>query len=719
MRMYKISRSRQERPIKTHRYRWRSLNPDVPKISSMADSVMGKGSIHFDLASNRYMIDLAVTARYDTIALGHKLRWRRSFEFASWILFGATNGTMQLGKLYFVNDGTPTSDDDIVLVNLSGDSFTTAIGPNPLCGQITLTLHVMNEPACTIHEIGHYVGTLGDEYLGTARVCQNNPATHQCIMEFSRDFGLRLDKKGKVAKVQPHHVVNQFCCSGHPHVPLPLPTDNAQEFKHRHSCWETLKEIYPMLVLPTGVPIVNKIHPIQWIELTPISKYAIAIPAHPTFAPPPVEKAIKIAAKEWVNRLAATGDQLALVMGSQGVIRQMHAILPAEVTQLHKLIDASAWGEGKAQRMVIQNALDQFHGDMAAYQRLFLVQAGNSPDAASTLPTNLAEKRVTLKATTVGLGAFVDQLDAWGQSSKWVTQQNFPISNADLSKYAFSLQNELIESYFYNSPGYGIVDLRWGSLPATQNAAFAATQGKGSVNHSEGGLELFLQLGAERIDFPVWVEQDARSVSFLLSEPETSHIELSLIAPDGTEISVPARTDLPIHAFDRTQNVSGQWIVRLRRTKVGPQLPYFLIAAVNNRELRTATHIEISPPRKVHFRLQAIHTFPIDYIDAVVDILRLAPDEDNVGEIYRSLPLRRGQALNPSTQMMTEVSSGLYRGEIELEPGSYVAIFRAHNHGQAIYASNPDGVIGGNVVSYKQMPIPPFARVLRQRFQVK
>ena len=680
---------------------------------------MGKGSIHFDVASDRYLIDLAVTATYDTIALGHKLRWRRSFEFASGLLFGATNGKMQFGKLYFVNNGTPTSDDDISLKNLSGSSFTTEINPQPFCGQITLMLHVMKEPICTVHEIGHYVGTLGDEYLGTLRVCQNNPATHQCIMEFSRDFGLQLDNSGEIAKVQPCHAVNQFCSSIHPHVPLPLPTNNAQESKHRQSCWKTLKQVYPKLVMPTGVPIVNKIHPIQWIELTPISKYAIAIPAHPTFAPPPVEKAIKIAVKEWVSRLAATGDQLALVMGSQGVIRQMRAILPGEVAQLYKLIDASAWGAGNAQRMVIQNALDQFNGDLAAHQRLLLVQAGNSPDDASTLPTNLAEKRVTLEATTVGRGAFADQLEAWEQSSKWVTQQNFPISNADLPKYAFSLQNELIESYFYNSPGYGIVDLRWGSLPATQNAAFAATSGNGSINPIEGALELFLQLGDKGIDFPVWVEQDARSVSFLLSEPETSHIELSLIAPDGTEISVPARTDLPIHAFDRTQNVSGRWIARLRSTKIGPQLPFFLMAAVNNRELRTKTHIEISPQRNIHFRLQAIHTFPIDYVDAVVDILRLAPDEENVGEIYRSLPLRRDRALNPSTQMMTEVSSGLYRGEIELEPGSYVAIFRAHNHGPAIYASNPDGVIGGNVVSYKQKPIPSFARVVRQRFQVK
>jgi hypothetical protein len=278
----------------------------------------------------------------------------------------------------------------------------------------------------------------------------------------------------------------------------------------------------------------------------------------------------------------------------------------------------------------------------------------------------------------------------------------------------------LIESYFSNAPGYGIVDVRWGSLPATQNAALVTTPGKDTITNPEGGLDVFLQLGAEGIDFPVWVEQDAHSLAFLLSEPEASHIELSLIAPnEETAHSVPARTALPIHAFDRTENISGRWIVRLRRTKVGPKLPYFFIAAVNNHELRTSAHIEVTLRRNVHFQLQVIHTFPIDYVDAVVDILRLAPDESNGGDIYRSVPLRRDRTLNLTTDQMSEVSSGLYRGEIQLEPGSYVAIFRAHNHGQAIYASNPDRVFGGNIVSYRQKPIPPFARVERQRFQVK
>ena len=680
---------------------------------------MGKGSIHFDLVSHRYLIDLAVTADYDTVGLGHKLRWRRSFEFASSLLFGATGGRMQLGKLFFVNNGTPTSDDDIILLNMSGDSQTTD-PTQPFSGQISLMLHVMNEPVCTVHEIGHYVGTLGDEYLGTSRVCQNNLATHQCIMEFSRDFGLQLDDCGEIAKVQPSQVVNQFCFTGHPHVPLPLPTNNGQEFKHRQSCWKTLKTVYPKLALPTRVPIVKTIQPLQWVELSSILKFAIAIPPNPAFASLPVARAMKNAVKEWVNRLATTGDQLALLMGSQGLIQPMHAIAPEEVKQLHKLIDATVLGEGKAQRMVIRDATDQFHGELATYQRLLLVAAGDSRDNARSLPSTLAEKRVALVATTVGLGALVDQLEELEESSKWVTQQNLPVSKAELPKYAYSLQNELIESYFYNFPGYGIVDLRWGSLPATPHAAFPIAPGKGSGTNPKGGLDVFLQLGAAGIDFPVWVEQDAHSLAFLLSEPDAADIEMSLLTPDGeTVYPVPVRTGLPIHAFDRTQNINGQWIVRLRRKKAGTKLPFFFIAAVNNRKLRTATRIEISPTRNVHFRLQAIHTFPIDYVDVVVDVLRLAPDETNDGEVYRSVPLRRARALNPLTQKMTEASSGLYRGEVQLEPGNYVALFRARNHGQALYASNPDGVMGGNIVSYKRKPIPPFARVVRQRFQVK
>ncbi len=678
---------------------------------------MGKGSVLYDAASQRYLINLAVMAKYDSNALGHKLRWRRSFEFASSILFHATNGQMQFGEIYFIDAGTPTSDEDILLENLSGDSLTTAITPDPFCGQIFLKLHVMNEPLVTIHEIGHYVITLGDEYWGAIRVCQNDPATHQCIMEFGRNFGLQLDNCGEVAELQPPDVVGQFCFGDHPHVPIPLPTPNRQEYRHRQSCWETLHKLYPMVALPTGTPIANTLQPIQWIELPTVSRYAISIPTDPIFVAFPVEQAIKNAVKEWVNQIASTDNQLALFLGSLGTIRPMQTVLPEDVLQLQNLIDATSLSKGEATPVDFQKSIDQFAGNMTAFQRLFLLMAGNSPENAIVLPNLLAEKRVTVVATTVGPGALTEQLDELDMSSKWVTQQNFPVPNSELPKYAFSLQNELLESYFDNSPGSGIVQLRWGSIPAMQDASFA-------INSSTSkdlplAQALHLQLAAEGLDFPVWVEQDAHSLSFLLSEPVESRIDLSLLSPHGKALTVPARRNLPFHAFNQTDNVGGRWIVRLRRTQPGPSLPFFFIAAVNNRELRISTDIKIVPNRPVQFRLQAIHVFPIDYVEAVVDIIRLQPDEDHTAEIYKSVPLSRSRDLDPVSQKMVEVSSGVYRGEVELQPGSFIAVFRAYNHGQAIYASNPDGVVGGNVISHVQNPIPSFARVVRQRFQVK
>ncbi len=677
---------------------------------------MGKGSIHYDTAAQRYFINLAVMAKYNSNALGHKLRWQRSFEFASSILFDATNGQMQFGEIYFIDAGTPTSDEDIFLENLPGDSLTTVMGHDPFCGQIILKSHVMNEPLVTIHEIGHYVVTLGDEYEHATGVCQNDPTTHQCIMEFGSGYGLRLDDSGNVTAVQPQNVVNQFCFCDHPHVPPPLPTPNGQETKHRQSCWETLHKLYPLVALPSGTSVPSTLQPVQWIELSTDSRYAILIHGDPLFAAFPVEQAIKNAVKEWVNQVASTDNQLALSLGSSGTIRPMQPILPEEVLQLHKLIDATTFGKSGAQPNDFQKSIDQFDGKMTAYQRMILLTAGNTPDNVKALPKVLEQKRFGVLATTVGPGALADQFDELAAASKWVTQQNFPIPNSELSKYAFSLQNELIESYFANSPGSGIVQLRWGSLPSTQDAA---SEIPNPLQDEKLVQSLQLQLRDDGFDFPVWVEQDAHSLSFLLSEPGESQIDMSLLAPDGTTVPVPTRRNLPFHAFDRRGVVHGKWIVRLRRIKPGPGLPFFFIAAVNNHELRISTKIKIVPKHRVQFRLQAIHVFPIDYVEAVVDIIRLQPDEDNRAEVYKSVVLWRDRALDPVSQKMVEVSSGLYRGEVELESGSYIAIFRSYNYGQATYASNPDGMVGGNVSSHQQKPIPSFTRLVKHWFQVK
>jgi len=656
-------------------------------------------------------------AKYDSNALGHKLRWRRSFESASCILFHATNGQMQFGEIFFIDDGTPTSDEDIFVENLPGDSLTTVINHVPFCGQVILKSHVMNEPLVTVHEIGHYVVTLGDEYKGALRVCQNDPTTHQCIMEFSRGYGLRLDDSGNVAAVQPQNVVNQFCFCVHPRVPFPLPTQNGQESRHRQSCWETLHTLYPMLALPSGTSTPGTLQPVQWSELSTVSRYAISIPADPIFAEIQIEQAIKNAVKEWVNQIASSDNQLALFLGSAGSLHPMQTIMPDEVPKLHDRIDATSLGKGQPEPSDFQKSFDQFEGNMTAYQRLILLTAGNSPDNVKALPQLSEQNRFAMIATTVGSGALVDRLEELGESSKWIAQQNFPIANNELSKYAFSLQNQLIETYFGNTPGSGVVQLRWGSFPATQDAESAIAPSP--LQDIKRLQPLQMSLNSEGFDFPLWIEQDARSLSFLLSEPAESQIDMSLVAPNGETVSVPARRNLPFHAFNRSGDVRGKWIVRLRRTKTGPRLPFFFIAAVNNRELRISTDIKVAPKRRVQLRLQAIHQFPIDHVEAVVDIFRLQPDEDPTDEIYKSVLLRRDRALDPVSQKMVEVSSGIYCGEVDLVPGSFIALFRAYNYGTATYASNPDGVVGGNVYSHEPKPIPSFARFVRHRFHVK
>ena len=56
------------------------------------------------------------------------LQWERSFKRASEIIYDATDGQLQFGKLYVANDSAGTDEADAHLMDPEGTSFATGAG---------------------------------------------------------------------------------------------------------------------------------------------------------------------------------------------------------------------------------------------------------------------------------------------------------------------------------------------------------------------------------------------------------------------------------------------------------------------------------------------------------------------------------------------------------------------------------------------------------------
>lgn len=681
---------------------------------------MGHGYTTFQTGC--YFINLMVTARYDatiaqsTLSASDIERWRSSFELASKMLFEATEGQMQLGRLYFSNDAPYSAETDIHLHNTSGNSSTT-LPHSTFYGRVDLREHVRNEPLVIVHELGHYVITLRDEYvvdyIGTASVrrrCQNDPSTHECPMEFARGFGLLLDNTGVPSGTQPTNIVNRFCHSNHV-----ANFDNSQQSIHGQSCWETMAKVYENIVLPNGHPLPNELQDVEWIETNSASRYALVISSSAGFGIPAVERAIKAATKEWVYRMLVSGDQFFLTLGAAGFIGPMQNVDAEAAGKLFAAIDQSNLNASENGE-VLRLATEQFPDALGAFQRLVLLAPGNSSLSIDGLDFNLPEKRLGLLTRTYGVGEIDEQLSRLSTNNKWIQHAGFPIADQEQSLYAFGLQNELIELYFSSTPGFGIVEMQLIRLPAAEARHFVPAA-EGLLSFQDQPV-INLEPREMGVDFPVWIEHGAEAVTFLLSQPKADEYDLTLLAPNGNDLhQAHPHSSLDVVSFDLSGNVSGRWILRVRRRRAGDSTPFCLLAAVRNRSLGTSSNVKVHG-QTVRFRFLCEQKYALDCVDTSVEIYRLLPDAQAPGDVVKTITLSRERVVGSQSPQLVEVSTGWFEAETQLPPGSYIAVFRARNHGQASYASNPGGIVNGEIATFPFESIPPFSRIVRQRFQV-
>ena len=107
--------------------------------------------------------------------------WRRSFFKASELLWAATEGQLSFGSIFFTDNAQSLEMADFILSE-TDRGYTTSDTFGVINRNITLGQYVKRGPLTTIHELGHHLWGLGEEYArslgGKINQSASLPATH-------------------------------------------------------------------------------------------------------------------------------------------------------------------------------------------------------------------------------------------------------------------------------------------------------------------------------------------------------------------------------------------------------------------------------------------------------------------------------------------------------------------------------------------------------------
>lgn len=135
--------------------------------------------------------DLTVVANH-VISAADLTEWERSLKKASEILWDASEGQMQFGRIFVCDDNVGIDSAEIILHD-SGDPSYGTWGEFGVPGKaLHLMPYVKRQPLTTLHEMGHHVWALGEEYAGPAAFDQINtsvvPANNSTVPLIASSF---------------------------------------------------------------------------------------------------------------------------------------------------------------------------------------------------------------------------------------------------------------------------------------------------------------------------------------------------------------------------------------------------------------------------------------------------------------------------------------------------------------------------------------------------
>lgn len=224
-------------------------------------------------------VDLSVLFLYQE---GDPDSWRPVFDEASELLYNATNGQLQLGRIRVYACSADHPDIDVWIQDNYSGAFANLLGLGGT-GHIFLSQlhHSSTDPALgqfgLVHELGHYAFGLYDEYKGEIEAGaplaeqMRHLAPNQFCVTDDNEIACVMDG-GTI--VLPNNHRTEFCTR----VSDDFSTQhnagvivdaarfiNAQEFYNHESCWETMARnaglLMPQVVDPSNPP---GLEPIDW-----------------------------------------------------------------------------------------------------------------------------------------------------------------------------------------------------------------------------------------------------------------------------------------------------------------------------------------------------------------------------------------------------------------------------------------------------------------------
>ncbi|MEE8574218.1 MAG: VWA domain-containing protein [Thermodesulfobacteriota bacterium] len=266
--------------------------------------------------------NLIISLRYNADAAELDL-WQQSFQKGSELLFAATDGQQELGNIYVCNNSTGGRNADAWLDEDPGSSSS-----NARIWEEFMHVFWKNDekykPFIIVHELGHYLYALGDEYKssgGGSANCIGDPADtpNACIMERGWGDGDRFgDTATGGAFIE--GTSTDFCVVANHDLGTgadDTADDTVQSSRHGEACWQTMVDTYPDLTLPGTLP--DDARPagagtINWVELTQDLRFVLALDrsySMNTDGGKPMEEAI-YGASFWADS-SLSGDFLGVV----------------------------------------------------------------------------------------------------------------------------------------------------------------------------------------------------------------------------------------------------------------------------------------------------------------------------------------------------------------------------------------------------------------------
>jgi von Willebrand factor type A domain/IgA Peptidase M64 len=337
--------------------------------------------------------------------------WRISFEQASRLLFEATDGQHQIGTITTCNDATAANLADVWLEEAAGQSFSDHLGLGRAGKHSQLMGDERFRPFIIVHELGHLLYDLFDEYTGDggAAECLGGTTANACFMEGGASDGDRFGNAGGGGALVSGRI-RRFCVTSN-HDP---DGDTRQEQRRSEACWISMGDNYPDLSVPVGLPVgadPADADAITWVVLESDPRFALVIDRSGSMQGNKLTQA-KIGADWWIDD-ARVGDSLAVV----GYSSSATAPLPlqsiqsdADRTTGHTAVAGFSAGGSTSIGNGLRRGLEEllFTGQRSSAQAIVLLTDGlqnTGEHPATVLPALIAN---LTQVFTIGIGEDID-----------------------------------------------------------------------------------------------------------------------------------------------------------------------------------------------------------------------------------------------------------------------------------------------------------------------